>query len=499
MGKVATVLPNAAIALDRSSSTALYRQLYDQLREAILSGQLTPGTRLPSTRELAAELSVARNTLLNAFDQLHAESYVERRVGDGTYVSRYLPDDLLRPKSEQRVWQSSERKCPSLSRWGTTVASMSIDPSAYHGRPRPFRIGTPAFDAFPCKLWGKLLARRWRNSAEELLRNCDSAGYLPLRKAIASYLATARGVRCVPEQVIVTLGSQHALELLANMLLDPGDIAWIEDPGYLGARTAFAATGSRLIPVPVDADGINVTAGIERHPKPRLIYVTPSHQYPLGMTLTLGRRLAVLKVASETGAWIIEDDYDSEFRYVGRPLTALQGLDTELRVIYVGTFSKVLFHSIRIGYIIAPPDLFRSCVRARSLAGLQSSPVLEQAVLADFICEGHFARHVRRMRALYSERQQVLLGASRSELDGLLEVEPCAAGMHLIGRLPDGVDDRAATNAASDAGVKATPLSAHYIEPQPRGALMLGYTGYPSRAIWQGARRLAIALRNRFK
>jgi GntR family transcriptional regulator / MocR family aminotransferase len=322
---------------------------------------------------------------------------------------------------------------------------------------------------------------------------------LPLRKAIASYLATARGVRCVPEQVIVTLGSQHALELLANTLLDPGDIAWIEDPGYLGARAAIAATGSRLIPVPVDADGIKVAAGLERHPKPRLIYVTPSHQYPLGMTLTLGRRLALLKVASEAGAWIIEDDYDSEFRYVGRPLTALQGLDTELRVIYVGTFSKVLFHSIRVGYIIAPPDLFRSCMRARSLAGLQSSPVLEQAVLADFISEGHFARHVRRMRALYAERQQALIRASRSELDGLLEVEPSAAGMHLIGWVPDGVDDRAAANAASEAGVKATPLSAHYIELQPRGALMLGYTGYPSRAIWQGARRLAIALRSRFK
>jgi GntR family transcriptional regulator / MocR family aminotransferase len=493
MGKISTSLPNASIILDRSSSSALYRQLYDQLRAAILSGQLTAGMRLPSTRELADELDLARNTVMNAFDQLYAESYLERRVGDGTYVSRQLPDDLLRTKSQHIVWEGSKGERASLSRWGTAVASMSIAPGDYQGRPRPFRTSTPALDAFPYKLWGRLLARRWSNSGKEMLPYGDSAGFPPLRKAIASYLAMVRAVRCVPEQVIVSSGSQHALELLAKILLNPGDVVWMEDPGFLGARAAFSAVGAQITPVPVDGEGMNVAAGIQRHPKPRLIYVTPSHQYPLGMTLSLSRRLALLKVASETGAWIIEDDYDSEFRYVGRPLAALQGLDTEQRVIYVGTLSKVLFPSIRIGYIIAPPDLFKGFVRARSLSGVQS-PTFEQAVLADFIGEGHFARHIRRMRALYAERQQALVNAGRSELDGLLDIQPSDAGMHLIGWLPEGVDDRVATSAASDSGVEVTPLSAYCIEPYPRGALRLGYTGYTPRQISQAARRLATAL-----
>ncbi len=494
MGKISTSLPNASIALDSSSATALYRQLYDQVREAILSGRLAPGTRLPSTRELADDLGVARNTVMNAFDQLHAESYLERRVGDGTYVSRQLPDDLLRVKRERSLQERSKRDGPSLSRWGAAVAAMSFGPGNYRGRPRPFRTSTPALDAFPYELWGRLLARRWSISGEELLPYGDPAGCLPLRRAIASYLSTTRGVHCIPEQVIVSSGSQHALELLAKVLLNPGDVAWIEDPGFLGARAAFRAASAELIPVPLDGEGLNVEAGIERHANPKLIYVTPSHQYPLGMTLTLSRRLALLKLASKTGAWIIEDDYDSEFRYTGRPLAALQGLDAEQRVIYVGTLSKVLFPGIRIGYIIAPPDLFDAFVRARSLAGHQS-PMLEQAVLADFIGEGHFARHVRRMRALYAERQQALVKAGRRELDGLLDIQPSDAGMHLIGWLPDGVDDCAASRSASAGGVEVTPLSAYCIEPQKRGALRLGYTGYTPREIWHGARRLATALR----
>ena len=495
MGKISASLTDASIALDRSAATPLHRQLYDQLREAILSGRLAPGTRLLSTRELAGELGIGRNTVINAFDQLHAESYLERRVGDGTYVSRQLPDDLLRAKNDRVAWRGSKRNVPSLSRWGAVAAATPIGPGEYEGRPRPFRTSVPALDAFPYKLWGKLLARRWNHSGRELLPYGAAAGYLPLRKAIASYLSNTRGVRCVPEQVIMTSGSQSALELLAKALLNPEDEVWIEDPGFLGARAAFLATGARLIPVQIDGEGVNIRAGIERHANPRLIYVTPSHQYPLGMTLTLSRRLALLEVASKAGAWIIEDDYDSEFRYVGRPLAALQGLDTEQRVIYVGTLSKVLFPSICIGYIIAPPDLFDALVVARSLAGRQS-PTLEQAALADFICQGHFARHIRKMRALYAERGQALLNAGKRELEGLLEIQRSDAGMHLIGRLPEGMDDRAASSAASAAGVEVTPLSAYSIEPQQRGALRLGYTGYTPREILHATRKLATALRS---
>jgi GntR family transcriptional regulator / MocR family aminotransferase len=495
MGKIATSLPNAAIALDRSSSTAFYRQLYHQISNAILSGRLAPGTRLPSTRELAEELDLARNTILNAFEQLYAEGYLETRVGDGTYVSLQLPDDLLRVKNSQLAREHAKSKGESISNHDPAVSFMPASVGDYNGPPRPFRTGTPALDAFPYKLWGRLLTRRWSKCAEQMLPYSDSAGYLPLRKAIVSYLSTTRGVRCVPEQLIITSGSQHALEIVTRTLLKPGDKVWIEDPGFLGVKAALTAAGACLVPVPVDADGLNIASGIERCSDPRLIYVTPSHQYPLGITLSLSRRLALVKLASSSGAWIVEDDYDSEFRYVGRPLAALQGLDTDRRVIYIGTLSKVLFPSIRIGYIVAPPDMFEALLSARCLAGHQS-PTLEQAVLADFISEGHFARHIRRMRVLYAERQQALVNAAKSELNGLLEIRPSNAGMHLLGWLPEQVDDQTAFRAASAAAVEVTPLSAYCIEPQKRGALRLGYTGYKPREIWGATRRLAQVLRS---
>ncbi len=488
MSKIATSLPNAFV-VDKSSATKLYRQLYDQIRDAILSGRLAPGTRLPSTRELASELNIARNTVLNAFEQLYAESYLERRVGDGTYISNQLPDDLLRVNNLP-AQPSPRRNDPS-----TAATFMSVSVANYSGPPRPFRTGTPAFDAFPYKLWGRLLVRRWSSYAGEMLQYSDSAGYLPLRKAIASYISTTRGVRCVPEQLLITSGSQHALELVIRTVLKPGNKVWIEDPGFLGARASFIAAGAQLVPVPVDNEGLNIAAGMERCPDPQLIYVTPSHQYPLGSTLSLSRRLALVKLAARTGAWVIEDDYDSEFRYTGRPLAALQGLDSEQRVIYIGTLSKVLFPSIRIGYIVAPADLFDALLSARCLGGHQS-PTLEQAVLADFIREGHFARHIRRMRVLYAERQQALVNAAKSELKELLEIRPSDAGMHLLGWLPPQVDDQKAFHAATAAGVEVTPLSAYCIEPPKRGALRLGYTGYKSRDIWRATRRLAEALRD---
>ena len=493
MSKIATSLSNVFTALDRSSATALHRQLYNQLRDAILAGRLSAGTRLPSTRELAHELGLARNTVLNAFDQLYAEGYLARRVGDGTYVSKELPDDLLHVKRVNDVGRNPKRNGRSLSTWGRAAVSISVSPGNYLGPPKPFRTGTPALDAFPYKLWGRLLAQRWKESARAIAPYGDSAGYLPLRQAVASYLSTTRGVRCVPDQVIITCGSLHALEIIARVILEAGDSAWLEDPGFLGARAALTAAGAQLVPVPVDADGLNLAAGVARGANPRLIYVTPSHQYPLGMTLSLSRRLELLRFAGKTGTWIVEDDYDSEFRYLGQPLAALQGLDTEQRVIYVGTFSKVLFPSARIGYIISPPDLVEAFVHARSVGGHQSQ-TLDQAVLADFISAGHFARHIRKMRKLYAERQQVLLRAARSELNGLLELKPSDAGMHAIGWLPKEVDDRDAARAALAGGVEVTPLSAYCIEPPERGALRLGYTGYTSREIWAATRKLAKAL-----
>lgn len=293
MAKVATSLSNIFTALDRSSSTALYRQLYNQLREAILSGGLSAGTRLPSTRELASELDLARNTVLNAFDQLYAEGYLARRVGDGTYVSKELPDDLLKVQRAKNVQRHSQRNGRSISKWGKAVASVSVSPGTYLGPPKPFRTGTPALDAFPYNLWGRLLAQRWKESGRAMVPYGDSAGYLPLRKAIASYLSATRGVRCVSEHVIVTSGSLHALEIIARVILEPGDAAWIEDPGFLGARAALLAAAARVIPVPLDADGLNLASGVSRCAAPRLIYVTPSHQYPLGMTFVNSSTRAV--------------------------------------------------------------------------------------------------------------------------------------------------------------------------------------------------------------
>ncbi|MBV9494226.1 MAG: PLP-dependent aminotransferase family protein [Acidobacteria bacterium] len=484
-----TPLPTM-IRLDRASGTALRTQLYLQLRDAILSGRLPSGTRLPSTRDLAEELDVSRNTALDAFTQLTSEGYLEGHVGDGTYVSRELPDDLLRSSVVAHA-RTEELAKPTE---GEARTLMPVGVADYRGKPRPFRTSTPALDAFPYATWSRLMTRRWKLSARELLTYGDPAGYAPLREATAAYLGATRGVRCTPEQLILTNGSQHALAIAASVLLDRGNEVWMEDPGFLGARAVFSAAGASLVPVPVDDDGLDVDAGIERAPHARLAYVTPSHQYPLGPTLSLRRRLALLQWAARSGAWIVEDDYDSEFRYSGRPLPALQGIDAADRVIYVGTFSKVLFPSIRTGYIVAPPQLVPALLAARALSG-HPAPALDHAVLCDFIAGGHFARHIHKMRVVYAQRQRALVSAAARELAGLIELAPSEAGMHLIGWLPPGVDDQLATNAALANGVEVTPLSAYCLEPRSRGALRLGYTGYGAKQLWEGARRLAVALR----
>jgi GntR family transcriptional regulator/MocR family aminotransferase len=315
-----------------------------------------------------------------------------------------------------------------------------------------------------------------------------------LREEIAAYLGAARAVECGWEQVIVVSGSQQALDLAARVLLDPGDAAWVEDPGYAGARGALIAAGARIVPVPVDEEGLRVSDGVRRAADARLAYVSPSHQYPLGATMSVSRRLELLAWASRTGAWVLEDDYDSEYRYTGRPLEALQGLDAEGRVIYLGTFSKVLSPALRLGYLVVPPDLVDPFSAARELTD-RHSPLVEQAVLARFIAEGHFARHIRRMRTLYAERQDILVEAAAGDLRGLLDVRPAEAGMHLVGWLPDRTDDREAMRRAAARGVEAIALSMYGIEPPARGGLLLGYAAVGEAGIRAGVRRLAAALR----
>jgi GntR family transcriptional regulator/MocR family aminotransferase len=479
--------------LRESSREPMHRQLYSELREAVLNGRLPPGSRLPSTRAIASELGVSRNTVMGAFDQLLAEGYLEGKVGSGTYVAEKLPEDML----HARGVPSAPRTRPvgaALSKRGAVLASSPIIPPRPHRMPRAFRPGPGAADHFPTALWMRLLARRWRGPLRELLSYGESAGYRPLREAIAAYVRAARAVRCDASQVVVVSGSQQGLDIMARLLLDPGDHVWIEDPGYLGARGALVGAGARVSPVPVDGEGLMVSAGIARQPHARMVYVTPSHQFPLGVTMSLARRLALLEWVKRSSAWVIEDDYDSEFRYSGRPIASLQGLDFTGRVIYLGTFSKVLFPSLRLGYLILPPELVEAFTNARALVD-RHSPLIDQAVLADFIAEGHFARHIRRMRALYAHRHATFVEAAQKELAGLLEVEPQDAGMHLVGWLPEGVDDAAASRSAFEHGVEAPPLSAYALERKPMGGLLLGYTAMGTREIREGMRRLALALR----
>jgi GntR family transcriptional regulator/MocR family aminotransferase len=484
----------AGSAPDPAAPVPLYRQLYDGLRDAILAGRLVAGTRLPSTRALAAELGLARATVVNAFEQLLAEGYVEGRVGAGTYVARTLPDDLLRARATAPPAPRPAAGDARLSRRGALLAATPATVAPSGGPPRAFRPGLPALDAFPFDLWARLLARRARRPPRDLPAYGDPAGYRPLREAIAGYLGAARAVACAPEQVIVTAGSQGALDLAARLLLDPGDPVWVEEPGYPGARGALLGAGARLIPVPTDGEGLVVADGIARCPAARLAYVTPSHQYPLGATLSLARRLALLAWAREAGARVLEDDYDSEYRYAGRPLAALQGLDDAGRVLYLGTFSKVLFPALRLGYLVVPPALVDAFAAARALVD-RHPPALEQAALADFIAEGHFARHIRRMRVLYAARQAALVEAARRDLTGLLAVAPHDSGMHLVGRLPAGADGAVAARLAVGGGIELPAVASYCLQPARRGDVLLGYAAFDEATIRAAIRGLAVALR----
>jgi GntR family transcriptional regulator/MocR family aminotransferase len=482
-----------ALHLDLAAAIPLYQQLYGEIRGAILSERLAAGTRLPSSRELARSLGVSRATVVNAFDQLLAEGYLESRAGSGTYVADLLPDDLLQARSAAPPASGQRAAHPPLSQRGRVLAAARVSGGAADYRaPRPFQYGAPDLESLPTEILARLAARHYQSPPRELLTYGDPAGYWPLREAIAAYLAASRGVRCTPEQVIVVSGSQQGLDLAARLLLDPGDQAWVEDPGYRGARGALQAAGAALVPAPVDAEGLDVAAGVRLAPHARLAYVTPSHQFPLGATMSLPRRLALLAWAQSAGAWILEDDYDSEYRYQGRPLAALQGLDESGHVIYIGTFSKVLFPGMRLGYVVAPPALAEAFAAARALTD-RHAPGITQAILADFIAEGHFLRHVRRARARYAERQEALVSAARP-LAGLLDVAPSSAGMHLVGMLPPGADDQAISRRAAEAGVFATALSAYAINPVSRGGLVLGYSAFTPGQIRDAVSRLGQAL-----
>ncbi|GIK99582.1 MAG: GntR family transcriptional regulator [Alphaproteobacteria bacterium] len=493
-------------ALGPDAGPPIHRRLYDGLRRAILSGRLAAGARLPSSRALAGELGLSRNTVLAALEQLASEGYVEGRSGSGTYVARALPDPAPdRPSGTPRPGRSAPESARSAggapggpsARGRLLVARPWSARGASAGERRLFAVGLPEIDAFPFELWARLLGRRWRHPPAAMAVGGDPAGHPPLRAAIADHLRRVRAVDCTAEQVIVVSGIRQAVDLTVRLLLDPGDQVWVEEPGYPGIRAVLGAADLRILPLPVDEDGLDVAAGARAAPGARLACIAPSHQYPLGVVMSLKRRLDLLGWARDSGAWVIEDDYDSEFRYAGRPLAAMQGLDRDGRVIYVGSFSKSMFPSLRLGYLVAPPALIDAFLAARATLD-DHAPMIAQPALADFLAEGHFAAHLRRMRRLYAARQQALLDAAARHLGGLLRLAPDQAGMHLVAELLPGLarrmDDRGAAAKAHAAGLAAIALSTFYMGPPRRQGLLLGYAAMREEEMDAAVRRLAAAL-----
>jgi len=487
MARETTSLPLNLTAPPADAS--LYRWLYDALRAAILDGRLRPGSRLPASRDLADAYRLSRATIVAAFDQLKAEGYVEGRHGSGTYVSQVLPDQLLQVRGPRETRRIPQKAVP-LSAYAQRLQPFR---PARSRATRAFRAYQPALDEFPMTVWAQVAARRLRTVSAQLLAGGEALGYRPLREAVANYLNTSRGVKCVPEQVLILSGAQEALDRTARILLNPGDPVWMEEPGYPGAGVVFRALGAYICPVPVDAEGLNLDAGRKRSAKPRLVYVTPGHQFPLGLTMSLRRRLALLEWARHSSVLIFEDDYDSEYRYIGRPIPALQGLDQSGRVIFAGSFNAVLFPALRLGYLVVPPGMVDVFAAAAS-ASTHHPPLLEQAVLCDFIAEGHFARHIRRMRELYAERLDVLLDAAQAHLRGLMEISGVEAGLQTVGRIRTGACADDISQQLVQRDVELTPLRRYAWGRVPKDAVILGFAAVDARELRRGVEELARVL-----
>jgi GntR family transcriptional regulator / MocR family aminotransferase len=470
----------------RPQHQTLTRWLYGELRLAILERRLVPGTRLPASRDFASQHGLSRGTVVSVFERLQAEGYLSCRVGSGTWVN-HVPavnpsraKHVIPPVFIRRLISGYARPKP----WVGIVAREDV---------HPFCMGVPDVAAFPAELWGSLAARRARTFRSWLRTEDDGRGYRPLREAITHYLGSSRGVRCSPDQVVIVSGVQQALDLLARILLKPGDPVWMEDPGYFGASIALGNVGARIIPVPVDDQGLSVSVGLRMCPHAKGAYVTPAHQFPLGMTMSLERRLALLKWASHSGAFVIEDDYDSEYRFEGHPVPAMQSLDQKSNVILIGSFSKLLFPSLRLGYVVLPPSLADYFVAFRVRTDFRNVN-LDQAVLCDFIADGHLGRHLRRMRDLYASRLSTLLDAGRQYLGGVLAISEVKAGLYTVGSLNNGMPSRQAETAAAAHGVEVLALDRYTLKrPDPKGVL-LGFAAFDEAAIRKGVVQLAAAL-----
>lgn len=478
------------LTIDPSRSVPIARQIFLQLRLAIVERALPAGSSIPSTRELAQRIGVSRTSVITAYDELYAEGYIEGRQGSGTFIARDLPQivEPLGRNSPASAGESSRRLSESGYRYRDVSKRdlLTVD--------QPFSVGRCSVDAQTVEAWRRVSLRHQNSVPLDALGYSDPFGRESFRQVIAEYLRVFRAVRCTAEQIIITSGAQQAIDLSIRVLLNRNAPVWVEDPSYPATLRALLAAGMRPVPVPVDCDGLRVAAGIEKEPAPRAIFVTPSHQYPTGAVMSMNRRLELLAAASKADAWIIEDDYDSEFRYAGQPLSSLQGLDQNARVIYVGTLSKVLFPALRTGFAVIPLDLADAYRGARYLTD-RGPPIFYQQAIEDFMREGFFTSHIRRMRQRYREARDFVVRDLRQTLAPFATVDVPDGGMHVVAYLAAGLDDRAVAEEAMRRDVVVRPLSPLYIDAAPRRGLDIGFTGFDHARMQLAAVRLGEALR----
>ena len=480
-----------SIEVDTGSSQPLTTQILVAMRNLILDGGLQPGRRVPATRTLARDLGVSRTTIIGVYERLIAEGMLNSRTGSGTFVS-----DLHHSwHAPREVLQNLQTNLPTAIRNGLPdqavpdVETLPLDPEIFGDRlehqPRAFTTAMPALDQFPVSQWLRLTAKHWRRERDTLLGYGDAAGYPHLRREVAAFLRANVGITCTDEQIFIVNGAQHAFQVIASFLLQPGERVLFENPGALGARNAFLAANVDLVPVPVDEQGLNVVKGLERAPDFRMAYVTPSHQQPLGVCMSLQRRVDLLNAANATNAWIVEDDYDSEFHYGRHRPPPLKSLDKYDRVLYVGTFSKTLFPALRLGYILVPARLVKVFGRIFNNV-LPGVPADSQAILASFMSEMHFSAHLRRMRQIYAERYQVLQESACALLDGMLDIQPVESGLHTVGYLhPDFPEAQVAARAEVQS-ITVVPIEKYCLEPVKLNGLVLGFSGISSKQIHAG-------------
>lgn len=484
------------IRLERDANEPLHQQLYRQIRNELIAGSFNGNSsRLPSSRALAADLGVARMTVKLAFEKLQAEGYLKATTGSGTFVAEPLPDSYLntaQPKPKQRE-QSRARLADRVTHLPDRRSGKQFDLGIAGAPGVSFVPALAAIDEFPIETWERLRGQVLAKKGAHLLQYASSRGDADLRKAIAAYLCDFRGARCQPEQIVITGGTQQAMTIAAMALINPGEVAWIEDPGFYQARRAFVFAGAKVVPRPIDRQGL-VIGNLPRKLLPKIIYVTPSHQFPLGMTMSLPRRRELIEFARTHDAYIFEDDHNSEFRFTGPPLPCLQGLDDSGRVIYAGTMSKILFPSLRIGFLLAPEQLIDSMIKIRAVIDQHSSPI-DQATLARFISEGFFLSHIRRMRKLYSERREFFIERFNELLGDYFRLQIPEAGLHFVAWVRRKSDLPLIERACTEIGIRPSPLSSCFMEAELNPALTFGFAAWSKAQIREGLAKLAVALK----